>query len=160
MSVKFTASPFSNMGGGHNLPLLVEIRLTNLPKPVWAITHLAHPSPTSLRKLEDFSRRNQMHLQIWCRNRTETLWIQFSFVTLTLSYKLFFACIRIKYLAFKVHIEFVHLIRFMLQIGNLRYIYNQKLHKNNFKDKNEKIYIFLRNTLIRFLGILFANQNF
>ena len=26
----------------------------------------------------------------------------------------------------------------MLQIENLRYIYNQKLHKNNFKDKNEK----------------------
>ena len=60
----------------------------------------------------------------------------------------------------QVHIEFVHLIRFMLQIGNLRYIYNQKLHKNNFKDENEKIYIFLRNTLTIFLGILFANQNF
>ena len=31
-----------------NLPPLVDIVLTDLPKPGWAIAHLAHPSPTSL----------------------------------------------------------------------------------------------------------------
>ena len=35
---------------GHNLPPLVQIGLTNLPKPEWAIAHPAHPSPTPLNK--------------------------------------------------------------------------------------------------------------
>ena len=34
--------------GGHNLPPLDELGLTDLPKPGWAITHPAHQSPTSL----------------------------------------------------------------------------------------------------------------
>ena len=33
---------------GHNLPPLVEIGLSDLSKPGWAIAHSAHPSPTSL----------------------------------------------------------------------------------------------------------------
>ena len=33
---------------GHNLPPLVEIGLSDLSKPGWAISHSAHPSPTSL----------------------------------------------------------------------------------------------------------------
>ena len=44
---------FSDVGsylklGGHNLPPLIEIGLTDLPKPGWAIAHLTHPYPTSL----------------------------------------------------------------------------------------------------------------
>ena len=33
---------------GHNLPPLVDVGLTDLPKPWWAISHSAHPSPTPL----------------------------------------------------------------------------------------------------------------
>ena len=33
---------------GHNLLPLIEIGLTDLPKPRWAIAHLTHPYPTSL----------------------------------------------------------------------------------------------------------------
>ena len=33
---------------GHNLPPLVDIGLSDLPKPGWAIVHPAHPSPTPL----------------------------------------------------------------------------------------------------------------
>ena len=36
------------MGGGHNLPPLVEIGLTDLLKPGWAIARSAHPYPTPL----------------------------------------------------------------------------------------------------------------
>ena len=32
----------------HNLPPLVEIGSTDLPKPGWAVARLAHPSPTFL----------------------------------------------------------------------------------------------------------------
>ena len=47
---------YLNLGGqvvlanvrGHNLPPLVEIGLSDLSKPGWAIAHSAHPSPTSL----------------------------------------------------------------------------------------------------------------
>jgi hypothetical protein len=35
-------------GGGHNLPPLVDIGLTDLVKPGWAIDHPTHLSPTSL----------------------------------------------------------------------------------------------------------------
>ena len=36
------------LGGGHNLPPLVNKGFTDLPKPGWAIAHTFHPSPTSL----------------------------------------------------------------------------------------------------------------
>ena len=49
----------------------------------------------------------------------------------------------------------------MLQIGNLRYIYNQKLHKNNFKDKNEKKqqHIFAK-YIDQILGCFVCESNF
>ena len=34
--------------GGHNLPPLDELGLTDLPKPGWTMAHYVHPSPTSL----------------------------------------------------------------------------------------------------------------
>ena len=43
--------------GGHNLPPLVEMGLTDLPKPGWEIAHPAHPSPTSLSVLSSEIRR-------------------------------------------------------------------------------------------------------
>ena len=36
------------MCGGYNLPPLVNIELTDLPKPGWTFAHPAHQSPTSL----------------------------------------------------------------------------------------------------------------
>ena len=49
----------------------------------------------------------------------------------------------------------------MLQIENLRYIYNQKLHKNNFKDKNEKKkkHIFAK-YIDQILGCFVCESNF
>ena len=59
-----------------------------------------------------------------------------------------------------MHIEFVHLIRFVLQIRNLRNIYNQKLHKNNFKDKNEKKHNIFAKYIDQILGCFVCESNF
>ena len=48
----------------------------------------------------------------------------------------------------------------MLQIENLRYIYNQKLHKNNFKDKNEKKTHIFAKYIDQILGCFVCESNF
>ena len=47
---KFPKSGWASCNVGDNLPPLVDIGLTDLPKPGWAIAHSAHPSPTLLPK--------------------------------------------------------------------------------------------------------------
>ena len=48
------------------MPPLVEIELTDLPKPGWAITHPANPSPTSLQYYYHImSEKNRKYIKLW-----------------------------------------------------------------------------------------------
>ena len=58
--------------GGHNLTPLVEIGLTDLPKPGWAISHPANPSPTPLcclREMQFFRGKNTVAIRLGSKVR-------------------------------------------------------------------------------------------